>query len=250
MKSAVVQSICILVYLSACARPGLTPPLQSQGNDNGIFVTGECLHKVIQDRAAVSVSSTRVLATPREASERVITEHEALKGKIKELALKDFESETLNYSVNEERQYENKKWVTKGFRATMTTRFETSELARIGEIIAQASQHGAENVGALETFVSPAKLKSERESCLEAATRDAASKATKVATGGGVKVGEILSITENEGGSRYPVSKFGGREMMMAGAAADGGDGTRAPVVESKPVDLVVSVRARFSVRQ
>ena len=248
MKSIVILSTGILLWLSGCSRTGTTTP--PPASDSGIFVTGECLRKVIQDRAAVSVSSTLVLATPKEASEKVIAEHEALKGKVKELALKDFESETLNYSVNEERQYENKKWVIKGFRATMTTRFETSELARIGEVIAQASQHGAQNVGALETFVSPAKLKAERESCLETATQDAASKAAKIAAGGGVKVGEILSITENEGGSRYSVSKFGGREMMMAGAAADMGESPKAPVVESRPVDLVVNVRARFSVRQ
>ena len=242
-----------LFVLLACSRGGpgmLQPPPPQPGAESGISVSGECLKKVVQDRGAVSVASTSVLPTPKDASEKVIAAHEVIKTKVKELGLKDFESETVNYSVNEERQYENKKWVSKGFRATITTRFVTSELARVGEVIALASQQGAENVGGLETFVSPARLKEERESCLEVATQDAAAKAAKIAAGAGVKVGEILSINENEGSGRFMVSKFGGPEMMMADAAPTAGQRLKAPVIESRAVDLVVSVRARFGVRQ
>ena len=44
----------------------------SDEEPRGILATGECLKKVTQDRGAVTVSSTLVLQTPREASEKVI----------------------------------------------------------------------------------------------------------------------------------------------------------------------------------
>ena len=64
--------------------------------------------------------------------------------------------------------------------------FETSDIARLGDIIAAASKSGTQEISGLSTFVSPSAMQSAREACLETATRNAASKALKLASGAGV----------------------------------------------------------------
>ncbi|MEY4631506.1 MAG: hypothetical protein RIQ81_1626 [Pseudomonadota bacterium] len=228
------------------------PPTAPVQGDSGISVSGECLRKVLQDRGAVLVASTAVHPTPKEASTKVIEAHEKVKAAVKALNLPEYTPETEGYSVEEEREFQNKKWVKKGFRATMATRFETSDIARLGEVIAAASSAGAERVGGLETFVSPEKMKSEREACLETATQNAVAKAARVAAGGGVKVGELLQVAESAGRGGY----FGGPQykaampMMEASAVAEDSDSAPAPVVQAKAVDVSVSVTARFAVQR
>lgn len=235
----------------ACTRfpgPVQQPPATDRG---GITVSGECLRKVVQDRGSVMVSSTTVLATPREASEKVFKSHEQLKVKIKALNLKDFVPETSGYSVNEERAYENKKWVRKGYRATLTSTFETSEIPRLGEIISAASESGAENVGALNIYVSPEKLKTEREACLETATENAAAKAARIAAGAGVKVDRLLGVSENASNAhRFAKSYYAEDLSAIADMAEEptADQSIRAPMVEAKAVDLAVSVKATFGI--
>jgi uncharacterized protein YggE len=255
MKAILTASHLVLAtcHFGACAKPpqAASGPQQPASDSSGISVSGECLRKVMQDRGAVMVTSTAVHSTPKEASTKVIEAHEKVKAAVKALNLPDYTPETEGYSVEEEREYENKKWVKKGFRATMATRFETSDIARLGEVIAAASSAGAERVGSLETFVSPEKMKAEREACLETATQNAVAKAARVAAGGGVKVGELLQVTEGSGrggyfaGPQYKVAK----SMMDAAMVAEDSEAAPAPVVQTKAVDVSVSVTARFAVQ-
>lgn len=248
-----------LALLSTLVGSGCTPKgppslLQApQAGDitGGITVSGECLRKVTQDRGSVTVSSSKVLPTSRQASEAVMESHEQVKSKVKELGLKDFTPETANYSVGEERVYENKKWVSKGYRATLSTRFETSEIRRLGEVMTVAAELGADRVGGLNVFVSPEKLKSEREACLEIAMQNAAAKAERIAVGAAVQVDRILEVkevAENNGsghfsGKAYYAAEFDGGSEPVAMNAGKG------PVVEMKPIDLAVKLTARFGIK-
>ena len=249
MRNVAMISVLILasctsktVAPSAPAKSASTP----SDNSSGISVSGQCLKKVIQDRGAITVSNVVTLPTAREASDSAVEAHEKLKTEIKALALKDSAIETAGYSVSEIFDYAQPKRVSKGFQARLSTRIETSEVARIGEVIALASKHNAENVGGLEMFVSPEKLKVEREDCLAVATKNAADKASKIAAGAGVKLGRVIQVSETGdqglgggGGPRYLKS------MAMAESSADS---QAAPSIDARPTDLVVTVTARYGV--
>jgi uncharacterized protein YggE len=211
----------------------------------GISVTGECLKKVSQDRGAVTVSSTLVALTPREASERVIQSHEKVKSQILALKLDNMVAETANYSVAHECTYNSKSERScSGYRATLSTRFETSDIASLGEIISVASTHGAQDVSDLETFVSPARMKTEREGCLETATQNAKAKAMRLAFGAGVKLGKLISLNESvDGFSPHPLQARG-----YGAAMAAEGMSKAAPTIDTKPVDLTVSVSALYGI--
>jgi uncharacterized protein YggE len=214
-------------------------------HSRGIVVSGECLTKVVQDRGSVVVGSTTVAKTTKEASEKAIKAHESIKSRVLELKLKDFISETAEYSVNQECSYEQGKRHCEGFRARLATRFETSEIGRIGDIIAISSQLGSEEVSDLSTFASPETLKSAREACLEMAMKNAASKAQILARGAGVALGKLLLIEENSehGGERpMPISKRAFEAAAMSDMAS------AAPSIDARPLDLRVEITAQYGI--
>ena len=209
-----------------------------------IAVTGECLTRVAQDRGAVTVTSSIIAKTPQEASSKTIASHEAIKTEVKRLNLRDASTETVVYSVFEECAYDGSRRSCTGFRARLASRFETSDIARIGEVIGVASRLGAEEVSNLQTLVSPELMKREREGCLEQATRNAASKAAKLAAGAGVSLGRIRSIEEvAASGGSWPVA----REFAPRAFAAVADTGPEASV-ETKPVDISVTVSVVYDI--
>lgn len=235
-------SVVVLVLGAVCAASGSVVAEGNEGKAIGISVIGECLTKVAQDRASVTVASSVVAKTPKEASEQAVRAHEALRAQIKKLELKDSSAETAGYSVFEECSYPEGRKACTGYRARLATRFETSEIGRIGEVIAVASTLGSEEVSDLRTLVSPQLMQQEREGCLEHATRNALAKAQKIAQGAGVKLGKLLALNES-GTVEPPVMPFArgvAMESMMVKSAA--------PTIEAKPEDLRVSVSAVYAI--
>ena len=211
---------------------------------SGITVTGECLKKVSQDRGAVTVGTSIVAQKASAAAERAIEAHEHIKVDVAKLKLKDSTQQTANYSVSEECTYNGGKRLCTGYRANISTRFETSDIPRLGDVIAVAAQHGSEDISQLQTFVSREKLKESREACLETATQNAAAKALKLATGAGVKLGKLLSLSENTApGGAFPIyQRNNNMEMKSMSLAAS------APSIDSQAEDLQVSVSANYNI--
>jgi uncharacterized protein YggE len=176
----------------------------------------------------------------------VINAHEKLKAEIRALKLPDMEVDTANYAVNQECSYNSKSERTcTGYRATLGTRFETSDIPSLGEIISVASQNGAQDVSDLATFVSPAKLKAEREGCLETATQNAKAKALRLAAGAGVTLGKLLSLSERgDGGPSYPMQ---GRAFSALSSIPEASAGV--PSIDAKPTDLTVSVTSMYAIQ-
>jgi uncharacterized protein YggE len=223
---------------------------QSQPRDsetlNGIVVSGECLTKVTQDRGSVVIGSTIVAKSTKEASERAIKAHEALKARVVGLGLKNFISETAEYSVNQECSYDQGKRHCEGYRARLATRFETSEIARIGDIIAISSELGSEEVSDLTTFAAPETVKSAREACLEVAIKNAASKAHTLARGAGVALGKLRLIQESAAPPSDRPIPIGRRGLEVAAMSAD--IASAGPSIDAKPLDLKVEITAQYGI--
>ena len=214
---------------------------------SGISVTGECLKKVTRDRAAVTISSSIVAPTAKESSKKATEAHEAIKADVRALKHANLTLGTARYSVDQECNYSGKisGRVCEGYRTTISTRFETPNFVDLEDIIGIASKRGAENVSQLEAFVSPESLKSERESCLEVATKDAHAKALKIASGAGVQLGKLLSVAEV---TNEPTPPFMARGAMAMSAAESGAD-TRGATIDAEPLDLRVSVNVVYAIQ-
>jgi uncharacterized protein YggE len=224
-----------------------TSLLSAQERPTGISVTGECLQKVNRDRGAVTISSSIVAPTAKESSRKTIEAHDAIKSTVQALKLSGLSASTSNYSVSQECEYNPKtsRPACAGYRTTISTRFETPNFTDLEQIIGIASQHGAQNVSQLEAFVSPALLKSERESCLEIATKNAHAKALKIATGAGVQLGKLISVHEE--GTEAP-QPFMGRGMV-AMSASDSAVENQGPSIDVEPLDLRVAVTSVYAIQ-
>lgn len=218
----------------------------SDDRNEGITATGTCLKKVAQDRASVTLLSTALAPMASDASREATKAHQKLRESVQALKLENMSLETTGYNVSEEREWVNKKTVSKGFRANLSLEVQTSDIARIGDVIAVATKLGIKGVSGLNTFVSNEKYKSEYEGCLESATRNAKDKALKLAKGAGVKLGKVLAI--NEGGSpvssRSYVSRAVASGMMALDDAVESAE--PAPTIDAKPIDMTVSATVTF----
>lgn len=226
----------------SCSNQTISPEGQRSGT--GIVVTGECLVKVPQDRGAVVIASMAKAATAREASEIATRQHEAFRKELAALKLADQELETAGYSVYENVVYSGGKTTRDGFKASLSTRVETSDITRLGEVIVVAARVGAVADQGFQTFVSSAKLKATREECLETAMRDAGQNAARIAKGANVRLGALIeaSIPDEGGVGHYKQAAFAPMEAARADA------GSAAPAIESRPFDLNVNVSARYAI--
>jgi uncharacterized protein YggE len=240
MKKYIVASTIVLISQGAL----ISPVRADQEQRKGITVAGECLKKVTRDRAAVTVSSSVVALSARESSKKATETHESLKRDVKDLLLNDLTVSTSGYSVSQECSWSTSERKCSGYRTTISTRYETPHFTDLENIIGIATKYGAEDVAHLETFASPSLLKSERESCLEIATRNAQAKAEKIASGAGVQLGPVISITENSHSSPPIYHGFAADRAVAMDAKA-----AVAPSIDAAPLDLEVAVSAVYGIQ-
>jgi uncharacterized protein YggE len=233
--------ILFIAGIAFASQTGLCKP-----DYQGITAQGQCLKKVSQDRASVTLTSSILAATASEATQKATKANQNLRSEIQNLKLQNMTLETESFNVGEEREWVNKKMVSKGFRARISLVVETSDISRIGESISAASNVGIKDVGQLQTFVSKEKYKLEYENCLETAAKNAKDKALKLAKGAGVTLGKVQSIIEglmpSSTSPHYNVRTFA---MAKMGGESDSAE-QAAPEIDSKPEDLSVVVTVTF----
>lgn len=222
---------------------GAEPPTAKQ-----ITVSGECTHVVSPDRGSmtltVSFQSMDLAKATKDASES----YERLSSAIKKLSLKNFNMRTSEYSVNEIRRWENNKEVMKGYEARMGLWVSTSEINRMGEVIAIASREKVKDVNSLQTYLSDEKQLQEEVACLEDAAKNARQKAEKLAGALNTRIGGVVMISES--GRTLPSwprpvfqKSFAVRSMAMDASAES------APNVEAGQQNLSLSVQVTFEIK-
>lgn len=236
-----------LLFLTACAarfedRHGGTGP------GRGILATGTCIKKISQDHGSVTLTTTVLAATATESSQTATKDSEKVRAAIEALKLPDATFETTGYSVYEEREYINKKTVSKGFRTRVGFSVETSDISRLGEVIAAASKLDVREIDNLATFVSPKKMKTEYESCLEIATGNARDKAEKLAKGAGVRLGKVISIEEGVRSPSNGDTEVYAKGMRAMAPMSDTRGGAAGPEISARSENLTVSASVKFAV--
>ena len=211
-----------------------------------IAVQGECHREVTPDRASVDLTVQHLEASVKLATEKTARVHAELRDRILRLKLADAELESVGYSVEEVREWEKNRSVSKGFRAQMSLRVSTSEIGRFGEVMVIASQLDLKDVGALRSFVSTSLRERERIGCLEGALKNARLKADRMAAAAGATVERVLSIAE-EGATPPPPPMPQMAKMFGGGGAADAA--MVAPVVDAGKSEIGVRVDVVYGLR-
>lgn len=249
MKQISKTSALVLLLVSAAI--GTTDsfadePYKTEHAKHFIATTGECLTKVPHNRGAITITSIGTAPSSQEASNIARKAHAKLKSRVKQLDLKDFIAETVEYSVRQDCSYNKMGKTCSGYTARMGTRFETSEIPRLGDIIRESSEASADESSTLETFPSSETIKSARQKCLEQAMQNAANKAKKMAEGAQVQLGGLLYAREDTPpslGMPTPLRGRGTMELAMSAASE-----LKEPLVESKPLEMRITVTSHYEI--
>lgn len=215
-------------------------------DDSFVEVEGSCLSEFPQDRASLSLSVEFTDQTSKAAVGKSQKQYEKIKEKINKLGLKNLEIETSHFHVNEDIEWSNNKRIFKGYRASIGLNTTTSEIDRIGEVIQIATTEGIKNIGGISTFVSREKLQEKKEEGLACSFKNAKSKATKLSSQSGLKLGKVISIREaaaSNGGGNYPPMEARNFKSMMA-VSADA-----APQIDAASFKLEQTITVRFELK-
>jgi uncharacterized protein YggE len=213
-----------------------------------VTVSGECNHVVSPDRGSITLTVEFQNMDLSKATKEAAESYERLSAAIKKLNLKNFNIRTSEYSVNEITAWENNKQVKKGFQARMGLWVSTSDIQRIGEVIAAASKEKVKDVNSLQTYLSDEKQLVEEMACLEDAAKNAKAKAEKLAGALSAKLGPVMMM--NESGKTlpsWPRPMMMQKSFAMRGMAMDAAEA--APNVEAGQQNLSLSIQVTFELK-
>ena len=209
-----------------------------------VTVSGVCKRSVIPDRGAITVASEFRDPDLKAASRKAQDAYEHTRTQIQKLGLEDLQMRTSEYSVIQVREWEKNKMVSKGFQARMGLEVTSSQVGRMGEVIALAAREGLQDVGNLRSYLSESKLLQEQTACLEEAAKNARTKAEHLASALGVKVGLVVSINENGMPNSLPPQRPMEKMMMRAEESS-----RSSPEIETGREDLSVTVQVVFALQ-
>jgi uncharacterized protein YggE len=207
-----------------------------------ISVTGFCSKEITPDRGRIALTVQYRKLTVKDVVAQTTLVYEKLRGEIKKLNLPDGELQTSEYQVQEVREWEKDKNVFKGYNARMGLLVSSSDIDRLGEVIAIAGKLEVKEVGQLDLYVSNHLLQKEQNSCLSAAASNARDKAQKMAEGLGAVLGAVLTATES---SEMPTPPRPQPMFLKAEASRD----MAVPTIEPGKKNIQVVVNATFEVK-
>jgi uncharacterized protein len=183
-----------------------------------ITANGEALITTEPDQAQIDIGVVTQARGAPEASKENAATTSRVTAEIKKLLGKGDEVKTASYTLNPNYRYpQGGKPELVGYTATNVVRIRTDNLADVGRLIDAGMQSGANTVNRL-LFT----LKDEHGAqlqALRAASQKAKTKVEEMAAALGLKVVQILSVTEGERGVR-PIVIAQARAAQMEMAAA------------------------------
>lgn len=221
----------------ACATAGEAPAAaEPVAHRTAVTVTGTGRITAAPDAAlvhlGVELRGSLLADVTAEASRRMT----AVLERVKALGVADRDIATVAYTVDPltpPRRAEDEPARVAGYRAINIVQLRIRELAALGRIVDAAMTAGATTIRSVRFILAePANAEAEARAL---AVQDAAARARQLADAGGVRLGELLALTEGA-----PVRPFAER----FGATMEA---VRAPgPVEPGQLEVVVTVTARY----
>ncbi len=220
-------------------------PISIMASDKmkSVKVFGECSKKLQTDRGSITVTVTNSNTDIKKATWETNDKYNKFKALIVAMDLKDKEIETTAYNVFEKKEWVKDKYVSKGFTAEAGLKISTSEISRLGEVIATANKLQIENIGALNSFVSKTLQTKEYTNCLSIASKNALEKAKQLASTLNATVGDVIFINEYAGSNDrpHPQPRHQAKMMMMESAPS--------PDIVGASLDFELKVDVEFELK-
>jgi uncharacterized protein YggE len=239
--------IAILIFLlftiAGCfgtGIPEITMPGETtdQAFKNTISVDGNGTVKVLPDEVVVDVSIVTEKLTTEEAVNENTSIFNKVKRSIEKINAANLKIETTNFNLSPLYDYsvQNKPPKIYAYQVTSTIEVRTTDLEKMGEIIASAIESGATNISSIGFDLTESLKQKAVNDALTAATNDASAKAKTIADSMGLTIDRIYAI--NESGTSFP-EPF--RAAMKAAPEGMGGD-VSSPEILPQEIEISASV--------
>jgi len=217
--------------------PG-APPAAATGGLRTLRVSGEGKAYAAPDVAVVTLAVTAIDPSLQKATRDVTDRARRLLDEVQRAGVAPADVQTARYDVQIERRAERPGAppALSGYRVTNAVRVKVRDLARLGPLLDRATAAGANEVEGLALQKDDTAPETAR--ALAAAVHAARAKAEEMARAAGLRLGELLDLSE---GRRAPgPGPFPVRAMAMREASVPVAEGQ---VEVSAEVELVFAVR-------
>jgi uncharacterized protein YggE len=200
-------------------------------------VTGEGEITAKPDMAVVNLSVIDKEKTVKEVTQKGNEKMGKVIAAVKSLGVSEDDIKTTQYNLYPSYHYpRGGEAVLDGYELNQTIRVEVKELTKVEDVLDKGVQAGANQVGQISFEIDDDS--EQRNQAREEAFADARRKAEQMAKAAGVRLGDVITFSESEGGyPPTPVYRTFGADMAMEEAAI-------APAIEpgSQDVNVIVSV--------
>ncbi len=193
-----IFAIVSLLLVSACATEKIIVTNAEDAKDiNKVSVNGFAELEVAPDQAelrfSVVIENTDVKKAQQKNSEIANQVINALKAN----GVSKDEIETINYFVEKVSEWENNKYVDKGYRVKNTIKVTTKKLDKVGSFIDTAVSNGVNDFDGISFELSKEAKQKVSEELLTKASEDARNKAELLTDALDVKLGKAVTISES-----------------------------------------------------
>jgi uncharacterized protein YggE len=240
MKQTLWILAVLMIALTACeTRVIMEQP--GQQTQNAIMVQGTTEFDVAPDMAKIRFRIETMSFTAQDAQLRNREIGANVKAGLVKAGVRANEIETADYRIEKVQEWDptGQKMVDKGYRATNAFVVSTKDLEKVGPLLDVGVQAGANNVESISFELSDEKQNEVKTEALRKATQNARGKAEALADGAGVRLGKVISLSENS----YVVMPYY-REAMMS--KADMG-GAEVPTTDISPQNVRISAQVSVS---
>lgn len=217
--------------------PALLDTGQAEQQAKTISVTGTGVVKAKPDRAVLSLSVVTQAESAGEAISENADKMDRVIKAIRNVGILENQTETSAYSLNPIWEYPKEGGSPRivGYTCSNTLRVTVKNLDKVGEVIDAAVAAGANQVSSLQFTISDEAMRQLGLNALSLAVKDAASKASIIATAAGVTLVGPVSIS------------LSGYSPYVRSYAFESVSGiTPTPILSPEEVSVTVSVTAVY----
>ncbi len=213
----------------------------SRETGNLITVAGSGSYKTVPDLVLVNIT----IVTEKDSSEQAVSQNSEtsadVTATIEQIEAENLLIQTTGYNVNPLYDYhgEDEPPVIYSYRATTVLEISTTEISKIGEIIAGSIGAGANNISSLRFDLSDSKKKEAKIAALQEATQDGRDKAYAIAGSLDVQIDKIYYISETE--TFFPPPVYALEAQVERDIAS--------PVISPQEVEVTANIQIAFTFR-
>lgn len=215
-----------LVALAIMFAPQPEVNLSTEGGQglsarNTIAVTGQAQLDVDPDEAEVNIRVQTKEPTAKRAQDENARLMSTVKEALKRAGVKDSEMETINYNMWPQQRWDpdTQKSVNDGYMVQHTLKITTKDVTHVGALVETAVDAGANGLDSVNFRLSDDKREDVNSEALAQASGNAKDKADAIAQGLGVRIKDIVSVSESNVGydSYYPMPMYAMAERAEGG---------------------------------